>query len=68
MIKPEEYHTCTGIVYVTMDMVRAAHTVKEVDDLQNWMRGQTMGIAHNGEVMIYAWDYEIWLRGGWPLD
>lgn len=66
MIAPTDYRTCRGIVYVTFDQVRAADGEQAERRLAFWMRGQTMGIADNGDTMIYASDYQRWLEA-WPI-
>lgn len=34
-------------------------TKKEFISLMNWMKGQTIGLV-NDEEIIYSWDYDIW--------
>lgn len=60
----EVFRTSHGITYVTFDMVRADGGEQAARRLEHWMRGQTMGIAENGDTMIYAWDYQKWLDAG----
>lgn len=61
MISRDQYHQSKGTAYVTIEQVWAIHGEQAARRLIYWMRGQTQGLAENGEAMIYAWDYERWL-------
>ena len=32
------------------------------EDFAAWFNGQT-GVVHEGKLLVYAWDWERWLRG-----
>lgn len=38
------------------------------DDFIKWMRGQTGGVDSEGEMIVYAHDWEQWRKRGNPLD
>jgi len=66
MIHPEDYKLDeeSNIHYVTMSMIREAHTHKEASAFAEWINGQTMMVASNGDMAIYSWDYERWIDQG----
>ena len=60
LIEREGY---AGYIY---ENVLASLTSEQAEDLQNWMSGQTMALDEtpNGhQTIIYAWDYDRWLKG-----
>lgn len=63
-----EYRSSKGIPYVTIRDVYDDLGEQAARRLEFWMRGQTMALAENGDVMIYAWDYERWLRAAPIID
>ena len=58
------YHEEGRFYYVTFEMVEKVHTKQETEDFNKWMGGQTCGMTPDGEMAIYAWDYERWCLQG----
>jgi hypothetical protein len=57
------YRMSLGTPYVTWADVRAYHGAEALAAFTEWMRGQTMSLAENGDHMVYAWDYQRWVKG-----
>lgn len=47
----------------TWPYIEARLTPEQVEELTNWLSGQTMGMDKNGNGVVYADDMERWLRG-----
>lgn len=47
----------------TWPYIEARLTPEQIEELTNWLRGQTMGVDKNGNGVVYADDLERWLRG-----
>ena len=59
----EQYKTASGVgEYITRSLLENFHTSDEVERFDNWIKDQT-GSVVNGEIAIYSYDYERWLKG-----
>jgi hypothetical protein len=63
MIPHTHYYPARGFEYITKRLFLAYHSVQEWGIFDNWLFGQTGGLV-DGEVVIYSWDYERWIRQG----
>jgi hypothetical protein len=67
MINKEQYNQFevpdgSTIPYVTYAQIMNAHTEQEFINFTKWMYGQTGLLLSNGDIGIYSWDYERWVR------
>jgi hypothetical protein len=67
MIPKTHYYTASQFTYITQRLFMAYHTKEDWEVFDHWMRGQTCSEV-NGEVAIYSWDYERWVRQGKRKD
>lgn len=55
----------TGYRLADLERRLLAETVAELDE---WLKGATVGVDDAGEQVVYLEDWEQWIRGGFPLD
>ncbi|MHB1526534.1 MAG: hypothetical protein ACYCZN_09680 [Candidatus Dormibacteria bacterium] len=55
----------TGYRLADLERRLPAETVAE---LEEWLRGATVGVDDAGEHVLYLEDWAQWIRGGFPLD
>jgi hypothetical protein len=62
------YKTESGIKFITKAMLDEHHSAEEVKRFSKWFEGQTGMVNKSGELGIYVWDYERWLRDRKPTE
>ncbi|MHB1527003.1 MAG: hypothetical protein ACYCZN_12135 [Candidatus Dormibacteria bacterium] len=55
----------TGYRLGDLERQLPAETFAELDE---WLKGATVGVDDAGEQVVYLEDWEQWIRGGFPLD
>lgn len=68
MIPKSQYKEDHGTPYITGEQIEQYHTEQESSSFMNFLSGQTIGQASNGETMFYVRDYERWLRKNKPQE
>ena len=62
-IPKSEYINTGEFTYNTYELFMAHHTQQDWEVFIKWMNGQTSPYIP-GEVAIFSWDYERWVRQG----
>lgn len=65
MVPKSEYIFVEHVGNVITDkLFKKYHSESDVEKFNKWMTGQTCCVLLSGEIGIYSWDYERWLRQG----
>jgi hypothetical protein len=47
---------------MTFGLIKSILTEEAYAAFEEWMRGQTVSVNDDGEHIVYAWDFERWVR------